>query len=118
MPRAVVRTAAEILRDTMPERDLQDAVLDLGHLYGWRTVHFRPAQTKHGWRTPVQGDGKGFLDTQLLRGPRLIVAECKRAGEKLTPEQQDWWAAWELIPCAELYLWMPKDIETIPEILR
>jgi hypothetical protein len=43
-------------------------VLDLAKLRGWRTAHFRPAQTSRGWRTAVQGDGAGFPDLVGRRG--------------------------------------------------
>jgi hypothetical protein len=30
-------------------------VIELAKLRGWRTAHFRPARTAHGWRTAVLG---------------------------------------------------------------
>ncbi|MGH7642835.1 MAG: hypothetical protein ACRENX_07470 [Candidatus Dormibacteria bacterium] len=35
------------------EADLLRTVLAVAHLYGYRAAHFRPALTRHGWRTPV-----------------------------------------------------------------
>ena len=68
----------------MTERDLQDAVMEMAKLLGWRCVHFRPARTLHGeWRTAIEGHA-GFPDLVLLRPPRLVFAELKskkRAGE-------------------------------------
>ena len=46
----------------MSERELQDAVIQLARLLGWRVAHFRPAMTTRGWRTPVSADGAGFPD--------------------------------------------------------
>lgn len=101
----------------MSERDLQDAVLKLARLLGWRSAHFRAARTQFGWRTPVQGDGKGFPDTILLRGSRLIVAELKAQYGRVEPEQERWLDDWREIG-AEVFVWRPSDLETVAEILR
>lgn len=102
----------------MPETQLQTAVIQLARLLGWRSAHFRAARTVYGWRTPVQGDGKGFPDTLLLREGRLIVAELKSATGRLTPEQEDWLAAWRAVPGVEVYTWTPDNLEEIAVILR
>lgn len=91
----------------MIERELQDAVIEAARLLGWRVAHFRPALTKHGWRTPVQADGKGFPDLVLARD-RVIYAELKTAAGRLTPEQQQWRHAL-LEAGEEVYLWQPDD---------
>jgi len=36
------------------EKELQENILDIAKMFGWRRAHFRPARTKYGWRTPVQ----------------------------------------------------------------
>lgn len=89
------------------ERLLQDAVIDCARTLGWRVAHFRPALTKHGWRTPVQADGKGYPDLTLVR-ERIIFAELKRQGEKPSVEQQQWLDALRAAGC-EVYLWTPAD---------
>jgi hypothetical protein len=67
-----LRHAALLLRlvrlpgGVVAERDFQSAVVPCARLFGWRVAHFRAAQTKHGWRTPVEADGKGFPDLLLL----------------------------------------------------
>lgn len=56
-------------------------VTTLAEYLGWRWVHFRPAKTKHGWRTPVSGPlGKGWPDLILVRAKdhRLMLVELKR----------------------------------------
>jgi hypothetical protein len=61
--------------------DLQRQVTDLAAILGWTWVHFRPAMTGRGWRTPVEGPlGKGWPDLVLVRerDRRLIFAELKR----------------------------------------
>lgn len=74
----------------MTESQLQDAVIELARLLGYRVAHFRPAKTEQGWRTPVQGDGKGFPDLVLARPGRLIFLELKSKVGRLTVEQRAW----------------------------
>jgi hypothetical protein len=74
--------------------------------------------TAHGWRTPVQGDGKGFPDLVLARPPRVIFAELKTAKGKLGPEQENWLAALTACPGVEVYVWRPDQLDDIAQILR
>lgn len=102
---------------TITEAAFQAQVIELAHLLGWRVAHFRPAQTKHGWRTPVAADGKGFPDLVLVRRKRLIFAELKSQRGRLSPEQREWWEA--LQPTgAEAYVWKPSDFDEIAAVLR
>lgn len=96
---------------SMSENDLLRCVLDLAKVYGWRTFHARPAMTAKGYRTPVQGDGKGFPDLVLAREGRVIFAELKVDGGHPTADQVRW-----LIALAG-YLWRPADWHS-GEILR
>lgn len=97
---------------------LVEQILQFARITGWARLHIRPAQTEHGWRTPIQGDGKGFPDLVLVRPPRLIVAESKRDGEKPTPEQEWWLDLFERIPGVEVYVWRPKQWDEIQRILQ
>jgi hypothetical protein len=101
----------------------------LATMLGWLHVHFRPAQTQHGWRTPGSGElAQGWPDLTLVRtrDHRLIFAELKRDGGKPTAAQ---WAVLDVLaelvrpPVAgltriEVYVWHPSEIDTIAEILR
>lgn len=112
------------------ENDFATFVLGLASYTGWRTAHFRPAQTSKGWRTPVQGDGAGFPDLVLVRRERLIFAELKSDVGKLRPEQKHWLRDLEFVEhsiadspetpngSVEVYLWRPGDVEKIREVLR
>ncbi len=73
----------------MLEKDLVKGIIDVARLLGWRTVHFRPAMTKHGWVTPVQGDGRGWPDLVLVKD-RVIYIEAKVGKNTLSPEQATW----------------------------
>lgn len=113
------------------ETDFSSQVEDLLYLYGWRWTHFRPAWSAKGYRTPITGD-KGFPDYCAVRPPRLLFIELKDKYSKLSPEQEDWHK--DLRECEqeqemcsaecdsrfllEVYLWRPKDIDLIMEILK
>jgi len=102
---------------TERERDFQRAVVELARLMGWRVHHTRPALTQRGrWLTPIQGDA-GFPDLVLCRPPRLILAELKRVGGKLTAEQQAWLEALQACAGVECYLWTPNDWDAIVRML-
>lgn len=100
----------------MTEAEWTAQVIALARLTGWRVVHFRPARTARGWRTPVQGDGKGWPDLVLLRGQRLIAAELKTDTGRATAEQLAWLDAFALVG-AETYLWRPCDWEAVQQVL-
>ena len=103
------------------EAEFMRQVIRLAQLLGWKVAHFRPARTNKGWRTPVQGDGAGFPDLILGRGPghaiRLIAAELKVGNNKPTPQQYAWLGHFEAqgVPS---YVWTPDcwgDIRAILE---
>jgi hypothetical protein len=73
----------------LSERELQGCVVDAAHIFGWRVAHFRPAMTKHGWRTAVGADGAGFPDLVLVRDEVLWV-ELKCGRNTLSSEQAAW----------------------------
>ena len=101
----------------LTEAHFMDQVTDLAALFGWDWAHFRPAQTLRGWRTPVSGPlGKGFPDLVLVRGSRLLFAELKRDGAKLTFDQARIHAL--LLPAADCYVWRPQDWDFIETVLR
>jgi len=68
------------------------------------------------WMTAVQGQGAGFPDLVLVRGPRIIVAELKTRRTKPTIEQVAWLQAFEAagVPA---YCWRPEEWAEIEEIL-
>lgn len=110
--------AATAIASLVTERDWQRQVTDAAELFGWQWVHFRPAQTQHGWRTPVSGPlGKGWPDLMLVR-ERVIFAECKRQdGSRVTPEQQAVHSALRAAG-ALVYVWRPADLPDVLDALR
>jgi hypothetical protein len=113
-PQAVERPADPLPRET--ETQFQGWVIDRAHLSGWYVVHFRAAYTHRGYRTPVQADGAGWPDLELVR-ERIVYAELKSAGRKLDPDQELWRR--RLVAAgAEWHLWRPGDRDAITEVLR
>lgn len=86
---------------------MQEAVIALARVMGWRVAHFRPAKTWQGWQTPVAADGKGFPDLVLVKPAQCIVAELKSDKGDLSPHQRGWINAFESagIPA---YIWRPE----------
>ena len=101
----------------MTEAEWTTQVIAFAQLNGWRTVHFRPARTSRGWRTAVQGDGKGWPDLVMLRGSRLVAAELKSESGMATDDQLAWLDAMALVG-AECYIWRPADWPSVVQVLR
>jgi hypothetical protein len=107
---------------TMSEADLQQNIVDLAHLLGYKVAHFRPALMKQGgalvYRTPVAADGKGFPDLLLAKPGqpgRILVIECKSEKGQQSPEQLEWELAFK--GCCDYYLFRPSDWDRIVEVL-
>ena len=95
------------------EYQFAESVMALAQYRGWRVVHFRPALTKKGWRTAMQGD-RGFPDLVLARGGAVLIVELKTNDGRYGIGQPEW--AEEL---GGVYrLWRPRDMEAIKEELR
>lgn len=107
------RTAASFT--DLREDEWQRQVIELARMLGWHVAHFRAARTKHGWATPVQGDGAGWPDLVLVRD-RVIYAELKRDSGRLRPEQEQW-QEWLERAGAETYVFRPRDLERLAHIL-
>jgi hypothetical protein len=97
---------------SMTEEQLTQVVLELAKFYGWKVVHFRPARTRHGFVTAVQGD-IGSPDVILARRGVVLMAELKTERGRLTPQQKHW--AQEI---GEQYrCWRPRDLDQIKKEL-
>jgi hypothetical protein len=80
----------------MTERDLQQAVVHVARLYGWRVYHT--------W-TSIHSNA-GFPDLVLVRDGRLVVVELKSDRGVLSPAQDAWLADLRQTP-VEVYVWRP-----------
>lgn len=92
----------------MSEADLDRCVQDLARLLGLRTMHIRPARTADGWRTPVQGDGKGWFDWVLVGQSGALFRENKSDAGRLTADQVAWHDALGAAGC-NVGVWRPRD---------
>lgn len=72
------------------EAELQAAVIEGAHAFGYLVAHFRPARTEHGYRTPVQADGKGWPDLVLVGRGRVLFRELKAVGGRASKAQLMW----------------------------
>ena len=99
------------------ERAWQRTVLDCARAYGWFTAHFRPAQNAKGvWRTPVEGDAKGFPDLVLVR-ERVLFVELKTDKGRLTRHQQAWLDRLAAAGQATR-VWRPSDWDEVEATLK
>jgi VRR-NUC domain-containing protein len=97
---------------SLTEADFQRAVTDLAALLGWSWVHFRPAQTARGWRTPVSGPlGQGWPDLVLVSPlrRRVLAVELKRELGAVSPDQQYVHGALEMAGLT-VRVWRPSDL--------
>jgi hypothetical protein len=85
------------------EREFLQQVKQLARLLGWKTYHT--------WQS-VHSD-KGWPDLALCRGDRLLLAELKRDGGKLTPAQTEWLSALAHVRVVEAHLWKPASWDAI-----
>lgn len=98
------------------EAEFTSQVLEYAIRLGWMAAHFRTARTNRGWRTAVQGKGKGFPDIIACRGGVQFVAELKVGRNVPTPEQDEWLEVFASCGVAT-YLWYPKDWPEIERVL-
>lgn len=104
-------------RRMITEANFLKQVIDLAHLMGWRAAHFRHALQRDGkYITPVQADGAGFPDLVLVR-ERVIWAELKVKGRRLSDAQKEWKRA-ILEARGEYYIWEDSDFDDIVEVLK
>lgn len=100
-----------------PEREaaFQTRLIKAARWHGWRVVHFRKTRRSggrggRGYATAIEGDA-GAPDLILAKAGRLpILAELKKDGEYLKPDQKAWRDA---IDPAVYRLWRPRDWDVI-----
>jgi hypothetical protein len=107
-------------RDAMSESDFTESILDEARAAGWRTYHIPDwlwkvafgAWKAWGARKGRRWPDRGFPDLVLLRPPELLFVEVKAANGRLDTRQRGWLR--DLEACGvEVYLWKPRDLETI-----
>lgn len=97
------------LPDNVAEARFQAQVVRLARDLGYRTYHTLNSR----------GSAHGWFDLAMARADdKLVLAELKSARGKQTTEQRDWYQDLQRIERVETYLWYPKDLPDIVEILR
>ena len=91
------------------ERDFANTVVETAELLGW-LVKRDPA-----WRPTAATPG--FPDLVLCNGRKLIFAELKAKGGKLTREQKQW-LGWLRAAGADAREWRPADWPEIEATLK
>lgn len=91
----------------MLEAPFQASVISLAKLGGWRYYH-----TYNSKRSP-----EDFPDLILVKGPMLIVAECKRDSESPTPGQYEWLEAFDAVRMVWAGVWRPRDMAEITAMI-
>jgi hypothetical protein len=111
--------AATAIGSLVSERDWQRQLVELATLYGFDTIHHRPAMRANGrWMTATSGSGaKGEPDLFLYRPGRHLWIEAKAEGGRLSPDQRETIARMREAGC-EVHVFMPSDLELAAEVLR
>jgi hypothetical protein len=99
------------------EQNYQDWVIRTLRQNGWRVHAERPAFSKKGYRTPIQGD-PGFPDIIALHDEvnYCLVIENKSKKGTLSPDQEKWVIAFARIPGVKVLVLRPDEKEKIEKI--
>ena len=99
------------------ERQFARQIEYLLELGGWRWCHYEPAVRQSGqWATPLRGD-RGLPDYIAVRQNRVLYAEIKGDGGRLSADQRGWIA--DLLTAGqEVYIWHPDDLDIARQVLR
>ena len=108
----------------MNEEELQNAIVEVAHVFGWRVVAHRPMRTKHGWATGWRYDGTGWPDLTMVNADRglMVAAELKTEKGRLSDEQKAWGETLSKLEATtagvcRYYVWRPADWDDIVHLL-
>ena len=117
-----VAASRRALERRQSEAEWQQTVMVTLQLCGWWCFHIQPsvvrtnADGSRRYATAVTPQGRGFPDLIAVRGPRLLLVECKTQRGVVSPEQRDWHQRLRLIPGVEVYVLRPSDADVLKEI--
>ena len=94
----------------MLESELQTTITAAAELGGWTVAHFRPARTKHGWRTPGMYQAAGWPDLFMVRAGVVLAWELK-ASTKVTDDQRRWLELLADVPNIDARVIRPADLD-------
>lgn len=97
----------------------QVKVINLLHKYGWLVHAERPAWSKKGWSTPIQGD-PGWFDIAAIHPVKheVLLLELKTDSGKLSAFQEKWIMAANQCPGVKVLIVRPQDMAEFEERIR
>jgi hypothetical protein len=100
------------------EAACQSTIVEAARLGGWMIHAERQAQSRKGWRTPIQGHA-GFPDLVLVHPDARLVwfVEIKRKPNKLAPDQLVWRTALEEAGADYRLVWVPEELDEFCQTL-
>ena len=90
------------------EKEFQARIVKLAKENGWLVYHTRDSR----------GSQEGYPDLTMARRARIVFAELKVKGRKLTKAQDEWLNVLEECPGAEAHLWTPGCWSEIEKVLK
>ncbi len=98
------------------EQHFLDTVIEFAAIKRWLCHHDRPARTKNGWSTAIQGHA-GFPDLVLAHPTAgVVVLELKAGVNKPTVEQREWLNTMSAAGVRCAVVW-PKHVEAVLRLL-
>lgn len=101
------KTARQVLDAATTEAQWQETVTEYATRKGWLWYH--PNLSLR--------DEAGFPDLVLVRAGRLVFAELKTETGRVRPAQKAWIDALAEACTAAVYVWRPRDWDTVQEVL-
>ena len=92
----------------MLEAGFQTQIKKLTWRMGWKHYHTYDSRRSE----------KGYPDSTIIKGDRLIFAELKSAKGRLSNHQREWINALINIQGVECYIWKPTDWQNIVRVLN
>ena len=97
--------ATKIITEAVHQRQ----VTELARWCRWTLIY----HTHDSRRSPA-----GFPDLVLVRPPRILFVELKTDKGRVSPAQRLWLYTLAKCPGVEVYLWRPRDWDSIVAILK
>ena len=102
-----IENSSEYLDRLGGEKGFQGTVVELAKRTGWVPWHDQDSRKNE----------PGMPDLILIRPPRVLFAECKTKGGKLSADQSFYAAILRECPGVEYYIWRPADWDQLEKVL-
>lgn len=101
----------------MSEKRWQQIVVDYARLRGWSVRHVRDSRCEVKGRMVGDHGSRDLPDLELVRPPRFVKVELKTDRGRLRKGQAEYLERLRQCDGIEVYLWRPRDIEQMMEVL-